>query len=222
MGSHGEDHVSETLNHPDHDRLQAFVEEDLESADAAAVASHVGGCARCRTEVEELQSLFGMLSSLAYHAPAAGFTDRVMARVRVRRPWHAWASEWAARLTPRTTRGWALASAMVALPAVAVTTLVWWLVSRPGVTAQGLWVMSTDVAGRGLSIGWAWLWSHLTTSTLAAWVGAAAELASSAGRGGIGLGVVMFATLTAASIWILYQNLFRTESRRTDYASFVF
>lgn len=214
--------MSETLRHPDHERLQAFVEESLDETSAAGVDAHLAGCARCRVEVEELQSLFGMLATMAYHAPAMGFADRVMAGVRVRQPWFARIEEWLARLAPRTTGGWAVTSAMVALPVVATTSLVWWLLSRPGVTAQGLWVMATDFAGRAATGAWAWLWPRLAESTLAGWVTVASEAAASVGRGGLGLGAVMFATLTAASVWILYQNLFRTKERRTDYASFVF
>ncbi|HUG42118.1 MAG TPA: zf-HC2 domain-containing protein [Longimicrobiales bacterium] len=214
--------MSETLKHPDQERLQAFVEESLDGADAAVVASHLATCPRCRVEVEELQTLFGMLSSLAYHAPAAGFADRIMAGVRVRRPWFAVVEEWLERLAPKTARGWAFTSAMVALPAVATTALVWWLMTRPGVTVQGLWVISSDFASRALIGARGWAWARFADSTLAGWVTSTAELVAAAGRGGIGLGVVMFATLMAASIWILYQNLFRTEARRTDYASFVF
>lgn len=211
--------------HPEHERLQAFVEASLGGGDAAVVESHLGTCARCRAEVEELRSLFGMLSSLAYHTPAAGFADRVMARVRVRRPWFAWAAEWAewlGRFAPRTTRGWAVATGMVALPGAAIAALAWWVMSRPGVTPQGLWVMTTGYAGRGVGVAWSWLWARVATSSMAAWATSAAEAAASLGRGGLGLGVVMFLTLTVASIWVLYQNLFRTNSRRTDYASFVF
>lgn len=214
--------MSDTPRHPDAERLHAFVEETLDAGGAAVVDAHLTACTRCSAEVEELRSLFGMLSGLAHHAPASGFADRVMAGVRVRRPWHARAAEWLDRLAPKTTRGWAFASGMVALPAVALTALTWWLMSRPGVTVQGLWVISTEYAGRALDGAWAWLWANVAGSALAAWATSVSEIVASAGRGGIGLGAVMFMTLTAASVWILYQNLFRTKARRTDYASFVF
>lgn len=214
--------MSETLNHPEHERLQAYAAKELEGGDTAVIDAHLTTCARCRAEVEELHSLFVMLSSLAYHAPAAGFADRVMARVRVRQPWFARAADWLAGLAPKSTRAWALTAAMVALPAVATTGLIWWLMSRPGVTVQGLWVISSEFAARALSGAWSWAWSYVAGSALASWAAGAAEVVASVGRGGLGLGVVMFATLTAASVWILYQNLFRTEARRTDYASFVF
>ena len=208
--------------HPESERLNAFVEGDLEADAETSLGAHLTTCSRCRSEVDELRTMFDMLSDLTHFAPAAGFADRVMAGVRVRQPWHARAAEWLERLAPQTTRGWVVATAMVALPAIALTALSWWVLSRPGVTAQGLWVISTDFGGEALNTAWAWLWSHLTSSALAAWAGSVGGLLESLGRGGIGLGLVMFVTLTAASIWILYNNLFRSESRRTDYASYVF
>lgn len=218
--------MSETLNHPSHERLQSFVEDSLDAGAAAGVDAHLGSCARCRGEVEALRSVFTLLSGLTYHAPAAGFADRVMREVRVRRPWFAgaeeWVREWAERLTPKSTRALALTSAMIALPAVATTALLWWVLSRPGVSVQSLWVMSADFAGRAATGTAAWVWSHLAGSSLAAWASAAADLAVSLGSGGLSLAAVMFATLMAAAVWILYQNLFRTEGRRSDYASYVF
>lgn len=214
--------MSETTGHLSTERLHAWVEDSLDGGDAAVVESHLETCARCRAEVEELRSLFGLLSAVPYHSPGAGFADSVMARVRVRKPWFAWVNEWLERLSPRTTRGWAVATAIVALPAAGLTALTWWIVSRPGVTAQGLWVISTDFAARALGGASAWLWSRLASSAVAGWLATGTEAAASVGRGGIGLGVVMFITLTAASIWILYHNLFRSQPRRTDYASFVF
>jgi hypothetical protein len=48
------------------------------------------------------------------------------------------------------------------------------------------------------------------------------EFMGSVGSGEIGLALVMFAALTAGSIYILYQNLFRTrQQRRIVHASFV-
>ena len=214
------------LNHPSPDRLHAFVEGSLDGGSAAVVDSHVASCARCEREVAELKSLFALLEGLAYETPAAGFADRVMTRVRVRSPWFArareWAEGWAERLTPKSTRALAVASVMIALPAAAMTGLVYWLLSRPGVSLQALWVVSSDFAERAAASTGAWLWSHIAGSSLAAWVGAATDLVASLGRGEVGLAAVMFATFTAASVWILYQNLFRTEARRDDYASYVF
>lgn len=214
--------MSHTADHPTTERLEAFVEKALDGSQRAAVESHVSVCGECRAEVEELQSLFGALSGLDSFAPSAGFADVVMAKVRVRRPAFAGASAWVERVTPQTTRGWAAAAAVLALPVLGATILVAWLMSQPGVTPQGLWTLGGSLAGDALSSGWQWAWTRFAGTTLAAWIGEAAGLAQTVGRGEIGLAAVMFATLTAGSTYVLYQNLFRPDARRTQNATYVF
>ena len=224
--------MSERLNHPTMERLQAFVEASLEGAERAVVASHLTGCSECRAEVEELRSLFEALGSLPELAPGPGFADRVMRHVRVRRPSHAWAGAWAGatewvegwleRVAPKSTRGWAAASAVSALPLIGATVLVAWLLSQPGVSAQGLWTFLAALAGDAATGTWQWVWAQLSGSALAVWMARAAEYLGSVGRGEVGLAVVMFTTLTAGSIYVLYQNLFRTrQPRRIEHASYV-
>ena len=170
----------------------------------------------------ELRSLFTALGSLPALAPAAGFADRVMERVRVRQPVMAAASAWLERVTPQSTRGWAAAAAVFALPVVGTTVLVAWLLSQPGVSAQGLWTLTTALAADAAVGSAQWIWAQLSASALAAWVSRAAELVGAAGRGEIGLALVMFSVATAGSIYVLYQNLFRTpQQRRIEHASYV-
>lgn len=214
--------MSETANHPSSERLQERVEGTLDRAEQAVVDSHLSTCAHCQAEVEEIHALFELLADLPELAPSAAFADAVMARVRVPRPAFEWTREWAERLTPRTTPAWAVATALFALPLVGISALAWWLVSQPGVNAQGLWLVTAELVRGGLATGGQWVLARLADSTLASWTASAADLIGSVGRGEIGLALVMFATLTAASIWVLYKNLFRSEARRTDYASFVF
>ena len=243
--------------HPTAERLNAFVEETLGEGERAAVDTHLSGCTECRTEVTELRSLFTELSALTAFSPAPGFADRVMADVRVRRPAFAGAGEWVERFVPATTRGWAAAVALLALPVTAATVFATWLLSQPGVTAQGLWTVASGLAVEGVSSGAQWVWARLVESSLSAWLteefgnsrvwllaageggrlwpefereGIAAigwltgalELLSGVGTGEIGLAAVVFATLTAGSIYVLYQNLFRPVARRTEHASYVF
>lgn len=214
--------MNESRHHPTAERLQAFVEESLERRQRAAVESHVSVCEQCGGEVEELRVLFGALSALPTFAPSAGFADVVMAKVRVRRPAFAGADAWLERVTPRTTRGWAAAAAVLALPVLGATLLLTWLLTQPGVTPQGLWTLAGGMVGEAAVSGWQWAWAHFAGTTLAAWLARAAELALTVGRGEIGLAAVLFATLTAGSTYVLYQNLFRTEERRTQHATYVF
>lgn len=214
--------MSHRSDHPGTERLQAFVEDSLDESRHAAVESHVSVCTECRAEVEELRSLFTVLSDLPSFAPSAGFADLVMAKVRVRQPAFAGAGAWVERVVPHTTRGWAAAAALLALPVLGTTLLVTWLMSQPGVTPQGLWTLASGFTVDALSSGWQWAWARFAGTTLAAWLGEAAGLAQTVGRGEIGLAAVMFAMLTAGSTYVLYQNLFRPDERRTQHATYVF
>lgn len=216
--------MRDELNHPTTERLQAFVEEALDGAERAGIDSHLASCSECRAEIEGLQSLFEALGSLPELSPAPGFGDRVMRHVRVRRPAFAWsgASAWLDRVTPQSTRGWATAAAVFALPVLGATVLLAWLLSQPGVSAQGLWTFTAAMMGNAASGGWEWVWGQMSGSILAVWATRAAELFGSVGRGEVGLAVVGFATLTAGSLYVLYHNLFRTQQpRRIEHASYV-
>lgn len=218
--------MTDTRNHPTAERLQALVEESLDEAQRSEVEMHLSACAECRIELEELTVLFGALSGLERFAPSPVFADRVMAKVRVRRPAFApafaGASAWVERVTPRTTRGWAAAAAVLALPVLGAAVLITWVMSQPGVTPQGLLALSSDLFGQAASSGWQWAWARFAGTSLAAWLAQAAELAQTVGRGEIGLAAVLFATMTAGSTYVLYQNLFRTEPRRSEHATYVF
>lgn len=225
--------MSDRLNHLSEERLHGYVEEGLDAAERAVVDRHLSACTRCRGEVGELRSLFLAFQELPTLAPSAAFADQVMEKVRVRRPAMAWVSEWAGewasggarwveRLVPQTTRGWAAVTGLFALPAVTVTVLLWWLLSQPGVTPQSLWLIASSVTGDAVATGWQWAVTQIAGSGAAAYALQLVELIGSVGRGEIGLAVVMFATATAASVYVLYQNLFRTNARRTEHASYVF
>jgi anti-sigma factor RsiW len=220
--NHGEWHLSETLNHPSPERLEAFVEESLDGADAAVVGSHLATCEQCQLEVSELRSLFEAFAALPELAPSHGFADRVMAGVRVRRPWLEVVGEWVDRLTPDTNRGWALAAALVAMPVLVLAGSAWWLLSQPGMSPQAVWLVVSSVTAEGLVVGWQWALATFARSNLAAWLSGLMGVASSVGRGGLGLAAVMFATMTLASIYILYENLFRPRARRAEHASYSF
>jgi len=214
--------LSETLNHPTPERLEAFVEDGLDGADRAVVASHLTTCARCHTEVAELRSLFEALADLPELSPSMGFANRVMQSVRVRRPVMERVNEWIERLTPSTDRGWAIATALIAMPVLALGVVAWWIFSQPEVSVQSIWLVTTVMAGEVTAGAWQWAWTRFAASNLAIWTGVLLDSAASLGRGGLGLAAVMFATMTVASVYVLYENLFRTHARRTEHASFLF
>jgi anti-sigma factor RsiW len=72
--------------HPESTRLEARAAGDLAPSEAQAVDAHLEGCARCRSEFEAWELLFGELGHLPRPTPSPDFAARVMARVEVRAP----------------------------------------------------------------------------------------------------------------------------------------
>lgn len=209
--------------HPTTDNLEAYAEGVIGPADRAVIESHLISCPHCENQVEELRSLIHSLFSLPRFAPAAGFVDRVMARVRIPQPWHARASAALARLLPHTTRGWALAAAMLALPIVAGATLVVWILSKSYVTTHGLWVFAADRILTGISSVVLSALTFLAQTDIAAWLASSFEtLLANNGARGIGLLAGAAAILIIVSVWVLYANLFRNRDRESTYVMFSF
>lgn len=215
--------LADSMMHPEPQRLEAYVEGALSEAERAVVDSHLMTCARCEAAAEEWRTLFAQLAALPRPAPAAGFADRVLAGVRVHRPWAERAGEWVGRLMPQTTRGWAIAAAIVALPVLAGYGAAAWLYSRPWFSAQGLWLFVRARAVETLVAGADWAGGVVMGNTVAIWVGERGQaVLAGAGLAEIGLGLGVIAALFALSAWVVYRNVFRTPTRGVHYASYCF
>jgi len=212
--------VTDDQFHPTPDRLEAFVEGSLSEADRAVLESHLITCSRCQMEVEEWRALFGLLASLPQIEPAADFADRVMSRVRVRRPWTVRVAALITRLLPGTTTGWAVLTSLLALPVVIIGSVFAWIVSHPGVTPSMLLLFMRDRAWDAvLSLAGQAAGSLMETG-IALWILQRAEdLIESGALSHVGIAAAVFGTLTIVSTWILYQNLFRTPTREARYVS---
>jgi hypothetical protein len=211
------------MYHPSPDNLEAFAEGILRPDDRAVVASHLLACHRCEGVVEDWRSLFHALSALPRFAPAVGFADRVMRRVRVRQPWHARAGAAFGRYLPHTTRGWALAAAFLALPVLAGGSFAAWLLSKSYVTTHGLWVFATDRFFGAAQSGVVGVTKFLMQTDIAAWLArSAGTVFSASGARGLGALAAASAVLIVLSAWILYTNLFRTPDRKSHYVTFSF
>jgi anti-sigma factor RsiW len=212
--------VNERYTHPTSERLEAFVEGILDEGDRAVVASHLLACPRCEGEVEEWRSLFAVLRSLPSFVPEPGFATRVMAHVRIPAPWHARASGFFSRFIPRTTGGWAVAAALLAIPVLTGVSFMAWLLSKSYVTANGLWVFATgqfsSVAGRTAR----GLFDGLLETSVAAWVARGLDAAQSAGVREVGVLAVGGALLTIVSAWVLYRYLFRPSNGNSNHVTF--
>jgi hypothetical protein len=210
------------LNHPAAERLEAFVEETLGRAERVTVESHVHGCSRCEGEVAELRGLFAALSRLQHFSPAPGFMHRVMLHVRVPEPWWKRAAGYLQPVIPHTSRGWAFASALFALPLIGASAMMIWLLSKPYVTGENVLAFLAQKGAGYLTSAFDATVSVLVQSNFTFLIARGLEAFSNSGLRGAGALALLFAGLMVLSAWVLYQNLFRTPARRSDYASFSF
>ncbi|CAN5747181.1 hypothetical protein BH23GEM9_BH23GEM9_11420 [soil metagenome] len=227
------------MNHPTADHLEAFVEGVLEASDRVVLESHLLGCPECQAAVKEWQALFAALSELPQLEPKFGFADRVMARVRLAPRTARQSSLQLAqaavqkqlgragsaieRILPRTTFGWAMATAFLALPFLIGGALLAWLMSRSYITPASLWAFfSTQAVEGARSVGGAAVSAAMQTEVAAWLVARSADFLSTAGVTGLGVLIAAAAATTLLSIWVLYRNLIRSPSRETHYASYSF
>jgi hypothetical protein len=219
--------MSET-QHISGDELQAFVEGGHPESDRVVIESHLVACLRCQSEVEEWRSLFVALSGMPQFDPSSGFADRVLAGLHASHataslPWYARAGQLAARVAPKTTKGWALAAAFLALPLVSGGLFLVWLMSHAYVTPNTLLAFASDRGANALqSLGSgtiAWL---MKTDAVAWGVNVSGQIVHQVGMSGVGALLAGVAAGISLSIWVLYKNLFRSPSREASYVSFSF
>jgi anti-sigma factor RsiW len=216
--------------HPTPETLEAFAASELAAGDRAVVDSHLVACDSCSAAIEEWRTLFTALAGLPTFSPSAAFSDRVMAGVRVPVPWPVRARGWARqaggaleRVLPGTTRGWAIASAFLALPVLVIGGLLFWLLSRSYVTAQDLWIFTTERFGQLVATSGAWVFHRVIESDAAVWLVRTLDaLVEAGGTSGIGLIGALLGIGMAVSIWVLYTNLFRTPTRDANYVTYSF
>jgi anti-sigma factor RsiW len=222
--------VSTETRHPAAAALEAFAAEELAAGDRVVVESHLVGCDVCRAATEEWRSLFALLAELPRHAPASGFADRVMAGVAVPVPLPQRVRVWAGqtgqaleRLLPTTTRGWAFACALLALPVLLVGGVLAWLLSRSYVTGHDLWIFVTQNLGAAATSAGGWAFQRIMASDVTVWLlRVASDVFEAQGAGGIGAAAVLLGVGMAVSIWVLYTNLFRTPTRESNYVTYSF
>jgi hypothetical protein len=169
-----------------------------------------------------------MLATLPRHAPSKGFADRVMAQIALPDPWYVRA---AARVgaqlqvfAPKTSRGWALAAACLALPIAIFGALAAWILSKPYITAHGLVTFTVERTRAALDAAAQGTLATILQSDVALFFARGLDALSNAGLGAAGALAVATAMAIALSVWVLYQNLFRMTPRRENhtYVSFSF
>lgn len=219
--------MSDSILHPNAQRLQSFVEGILDEADRAVIESHIVECAGCQTEVEEWRSLFSVIATIPQFSPSIHFADNVMASVVLPDPWYVRALAKAADrlqvITPKTTRGWAFASAFLAVPFGLFALIATWVLSKPYMTPSNVFAFAVDRGGDVIGSIAKSIAAQVLQTDLALFAARQLQALSDAGVGTAGALLAAVAVATAASAYILYQNLFRANAHRNQrYASYSF
>ncbi len=228
-----------SVEHLGPDAVQAYLDGALTPGHRAQLSAHVTDCESCRADVTGWQTLFAELEAIAEVTPSAGFAERVMERVQIRpavavapRPLaarvRAWARSWvptdlrrlvpawAGRVVPRSRRAWAVVASVAATPTLAVAAGAWLLFSHPlltpGYLASYLWWKASGLVG-AVAGG---AWGTMMDATAGLRSSAVTEAVTGSG-GGLMLTGVGLTALMAASLWILYRNLFASTAH-TRYA----
>jgi anti-sigma factor RsiW len=192
----------------------------MSDADRAVLESHLVGCTQCAGEVEEWRALFSALAAMPHLDPTPGFADRVMAGVRVHHPWPARLAALVRRLVPATTMGWFLVTVLLSLPALTMGGAVTWLISRPWLSLDALWIFITFRVEAALFALAKRAGAMVIESQATLWVvDAVKQLLTWLGVPGIGAAAAIGAVLITLSIWTLYQNLFRDSKRGGSHAT---
>lgn len=219
--------MTDSILHPDTEKLQSFVEGTLDEGGRAVLESHLIGCPACQSEVEEWRSLFTVLATLPQFSPSLKFADHVMAAVQLPDPWYVRAlvsvGDRAHRFAPKTSRGWALAAACLALPMTLFAVLATWLLSKPYMSASNILAFVLHQGEAFLNSAARGVISQALQTDVALFVVRQLDALNSAGVGAAGTVIAGIAVTIVVSIYILYQNLFRADAHKNDhYASYSF
>ena len=213
--------------HPNTEKLQSFVEGTLDDGDRVVLHSHLLSCASCQSEVEEWRSLFSVLATLPQFSPSVDFANNVMALVQLPDPWYVRVmvrvGDQLQSYAPKTTRGWALATAFLGFPTLIFGLLTAWLLSKPYMTPSNVIAFVLTRAEQMLNSTAQDALASILQTDVALFLVRQVDALSNAGVGAAGALLAGVAVTTAASAYILYQNLFRADAHRNQrYVSYSF
>jgi hypothetical protein len=228
------------IYHPTADRLEAFAEGLLDQGERVVIESHVVNCSRCAGAGRGMAgTVRGPVGAAAVHADArlrgsrhggsprcaeAGDGEPAWRSVRGWAVGQATAAGTAvAGVLPKSTFGWGVAVAFLALPVLAGITFIAWL-DQPVVPDPRDAVGLRQHPGRGgrPRLGTTALTAALQTDVVAWLVLQAGALLETAGATGVGAMLAAASAATFFSVWVLYRNLIRTPTRGTNYVTFSF
>lgn len=204
------------INHLDDWTLEQMAEGALSELELPRATAHLESCVRCTAELEGYRALHAALSGLPRLAPSPGFSDAVMARVKIAEPSPVWAA--IQRWLPSTRRGWALMSAAIVAPALPILWLLTWLFTQPGVSAAGMAAQAVDGARSAGSTAAGWLFERTLESGVFGWMRSAFDAVQSVPLETLAGVFGVLAVAIPLSAWSLFR-LVRTPMRNATYAS---
>lgn len=150
----------------------------LTGALPSAAAAHLAGCPDCQERASVEREIVGLLAALPPLTPAPGFSDRVMARVRVPEPVAVRSLAGLRRRYMATPRAAAMAASILVLLVGSMTaSVVWTLGHQDTLAALGSWLMAQ--AGSAVWVGVRALASNFIEQP---WFSGVKALAASPGR----------------------------------------
>ena len=195
--------------------LASLLDESLPARQARALSAFVAGDPEAAGALAEWKRLHDRLDRLPAYAPAAGFGDRVMARVEVAPApsvRHGRFAELVKRAWSRPADRLAAASGIAFGPTTAVLATAYMLFSNnPLVTASNiasfLWTKTADAL------------SGLINSGFGNAVGSVFGLLDGVAPPGpaLAVSVLLFACLTLVSAWVLYRNIVKVPVSERRY-----
>jgi hypothetical protein len=127
------------------------------------------------------------------------------------------------RYAPRTSRGWALAAACLALPLTLFGVFATWLLSKPYMTPSNVFAFTVHRGEEFLDSVAQGAFSQVMQTDVALFVVRQVDAITTAGAGAAGALLAGIAVTMVVSVYILYQNLFRANAHKNDsYASYSF
>lgn len=144
--------------HLDEEELELFLSPGPAAEPAEPperLRDHLGRCAQCRDELEQLRAVHAALSSLPRLEPSAGFTEAVMSRVELPVPWYrrAWSF---------VREHWLSVAVVTSGAGVVLAGLTYWITSQPDATLGGLLEFGLEQLG-------AFFWGALLLAAQKLW-----------------------------------------------------
>lgn len=167
----------------------------LEGSYPEVLRTHVNGCPDCSSLINGERLVVQWLGALPLHVPAAGFEDRVMARVQVVTPRSALAALRHRAMATPASRALA-AGALVSVIGSLAASIIWSLGHREVLASLGMTALR-NVA----ELGWVVVHGLATTLVEQPWYGSARALAGSPARLATVAGVL--ATAWAAGMLLM-------------------